>query len=356
MENKISVKKRLSYKSLSFCTMIALLLLFFSSTTALASTNEIAIYNVKTGMVNIDEIEDVDGNARIEAERPTNYSKRINLTEDEKELFKKAINLDNEQVDILPDIKQKRNNYFDNSYPIMANLAMNLATTSDTSDEMDGIIGNDDRTLVSNVSTFPYYSVCKLVVTFASDPDHVYLGTGFAVGRNLCCTARHCITDSTGAFPTSVTAYYGYAGGSYTYKATDVSYYIYSPAYTYGGIINDYAFISWQNTNSGNTGCFGMQENATIGTALDTAGYPSEQGYNGEWMYKCSGTLTNTTNDNLYFNMDVAKGQSGSPIYVNASSGPYVNGIITHKTGAGYNIGYRINSDLIQWLIDNGHI
>lgn len=343
-------------KWLSFCLAVALIVgTSFSSVNVFASSaEEIAVYNVETEKETVDELKDVKKKIAIESDNPEIIPHRIKMTKKEKWIMEKARNLSEVQEDASVESQDNAENTI-SPLPKIAKLEMLVGGAATSSDEMEGIVGTDNRIWVSNTSQFPYYSTCKLIVTFASHPGVYYMGTGFALGKNLCCTARHNITDETGAFPSSVTAYFGYNNGTYTYKATDVAHYIYSPAYDYGEIINDYGFIVWQNTGTSITGCYGMRENASIGSGLKTIGYPAEQGYNGELMYECVGQITGASNDNILFNMDVARGQSGSPVFVNDGD-YYVNSIVTHKTGTSYNIGYRINSDLIQWLIDNGYI
>lgn len=118
----------------------------------------------------------------------------------------------------------------------------------------DGILGNNikkiesaenftasnmgdysDRMLVSKNASY-YNLVCKLTgegdfydTTNSKKFHGTSSGTGFAVGKKLCATARHCITDSYGNWLTNIKAYYGYDGDAneYTNLLTNVAGYVF---------------------------------------------------------------------------------------------------------------------------------
>mgnify|MGYP000516701499 FL=1 len=52
----------------------------------------------------------------------------------------------------------------------------------------------DNRIKVSSsqINSFPYYSICKLTMTFPDSPGYVTLGTGYELWNKLCATAGHC--------------------------------------------------------------------------------------------------------------------------------------------------------------------
>lgn len=231
----------------------------------------------------------------------------------------------------------------------------------------------DNRTLVNDVDTDPYYKIAKLYYTkktnAAGTTSAVYEGTGFAVGYNLCATARHCLTDNYGNWVTDFKAYYGYNGlhNSYCNLLTDVSGYVYFPQYITGtdaeGKITvdadyDIAFVIWGEQTVSETGCFGMSSDISNGMSLRTAGYPGDLD-SGCRMYQAFGSITSYTDtrlncDNIYCN----RGQSGSPYY---DANSYVYGVVTHgqinsdQTVSGESSGRRIDAALIQWLQSNGY-
>lgn len=232
------------------------------------------------------------------------------------------------------------------------------------SDNSVSTLSTDNRTLVTDVNSQPYYSIAKLCYTKAtsqnSETTSDYVGTGFAVGYNLCATARHCITDNYGNWVTNFKAYYGYNGEADTYSnlLTNVTGYVYYPQYIKGynedGTIQtdweyDIAFVVWGNRTVEQTGCFGMSSDISVGTAIQTAGYPADL-RNGLRMYKDSGMVSSLTDRKIWYsNITTFGGQSGSPVY---DTNLYVYGVHTHREPSGR----RIDGALIQWLIDAGYV
>lgn len=232
----------------------------------------------------------------------------------------------------------------------------------------------DNRTLVSNPQADPYYRMAKLYYTQKTNASGTtsggYMGTGFAVGYNLCATARHCITDDYGNWSTDFKAYYGYNGYNNTYcdLLDNVWGYIYYPQYITGKSSNgkiqvdmdyDIAFVIWGERTVEETGCLGMSSEISNGMSLITAGYPGDRD-NGYRMYRAAGNVTSFTNlrlkcDNIY----CYPGQSGSAYY---DAGLYAHGVITHTdmlsndVVSGESSGRRFDATLIQWLQSNGYV
>lgn len=232
----------------------------------------------------------------------------------------------------------------------------------------------DNRNLVSNPQADPYYRIAKLYFSHATNAAGTqkggYMGTGFAIGPNLCATARHCLTDDYGNWSTDFKAYYGYNGNNNTYSNlfTNVSAYIYYPQYITGtgadGKITtdanyDVAFVIWGERTVEKTGCFGMSSDISNGMSLRTAGYPGDRDY-GNRMYEAYGSVTSYTSlrlgcDNIY----CAGGQSGSP-YFDASY--YAHGVLTHTNMlsatvvSGESSGRRYDYSLIVWLQNNNYV
>ncbi len=240
--------------------------------------------------------------------------------------------------------------------------------------ETSNIRAVDNRTLVSNPQADPYYRIAKLYFNHklnASGTDWAgYVGTGFAIGYDLCATARHCLTDNYGNWATDFKAYYGYNGNNNTYcdLLKNVSAYIYYPQYITGknadGTIQvdsdfDIAFVVWDKRTLEETGCFGMSSGLSEGMRLLTAGYPADRD-NGNRMYRSVGSVSSFTDFRLRCNnIFCYPGQSGSAYY---DSSLYAHGVITHTdltssgSVSGESSGRRFDSTLIEWLISAGHI
>lgn len=232
----------------------------------------------------------------------------------------------------------------------------------------------DNRRLVSNPQADPYYRIAKLyfshALNAAGTQKEGYAGTGFAIGPNLCATARHCLTDDYGNWCTDFKAYYGYNGNNNTYshQFTNVTGFIYYPQYIKGtkadGTIKtdenyDVAFVIWGERTVEKTGCFGMDSDIRKKMSLRTIGYPGDLN-DGERMYEAYGSVTRYTDlrldcDNIY----CAPGQSGSP-YIDGSY--YAHGVLTHTemlsetVVSGESSGRRYDNSLIVWLQNNNYV
>lgn len=225
---------------------------------------------------------------------------------------------------------------------------------------------------VTNMNQFPYYCTCRIVAYFYTPTETtISQGTGFAAGGNLCATARHVITDDNGNFPNYLIAYYGYNNNTYVFKIDDPKEYIFSSAYAKGNYKEDYAFIVWNNFGSANTGNYGMIDKPEIGLAVQSNGYPREDGYNGEVMYWGAGNIVSKSSmgsDDLEscfaFDLLLHGGQSGSPVYIDEGYGPYAIGIYTDRARIEFenvikdqfSIARRITSSLISWLQQYNYI
>lgn len=255
--------------------------------------------------------------------------------------------LSDEEKSDIADKDEKGINYFNTNN---GSLLLEESYSNKVSKSARATIG-ETRSKISNPNTSPYYSTAKI---YSSDQ---WIGTGFAVGYNLLATARHCLQNDAG-WKSSITAYFGYNGnkGTYFYKANNAIGYIYYPSSTIESSLQDWAFVVWNTNTVYSTGCYGMKGDGYNGMAVSTVGYPQDL-ESGNYMYKCSGTITSCNDYDFWSDLRVYNGQSGSPVYEETSSGAYAIAIMTHSyfpvNGTNNALSRRIDSGLIGWLIEN---
>jgi V8-like Glu-specific endopeptidase len=208
---------------------------------------------------------------------------------------------------------------------------------------LNSIIGNDDRTLVTNTTQKPYSSICRLQIKFpgSSIPQ---LGTGFMITSDMVATAAHCLYDeSLGGYATSITVYPGENGTTNPYgSATSQTLNIPESYKSTESTKYDYGIIK---LNSRIKDC--GQLNYAIGASrflkgsykLYTAGYPLEGSHR---MYTEQGNIISTTTDLVYYDLDTTGGQSGSPIMI-YNGDHYVVVGIHHGEYPSENYGVRLN-------------
>lgn len=241
--------------------------------------------------------------------------------------------------------------YYVNGYTPLT--ASSEEIKDEEADDIDAIIGTDERTQVTNTKTGSYLKTAYMTYTYDNvynEAENTYesvsnFSTAFMVGPNIVATAGHFlyqdVTDSgdyddeiyNPRFPDKVEFYFGVnslseVNSSYEYYAEgevvhiEYSYYI-SPSFDH-----DWAVVELDRDLGNTTGWFGRIANWYDTSApVDTYGYPVDKPR--ATMWEITGNFYNKTDFRYYTNnIDTIGGQSGSP-YVIAYSGVdgYVCGI-----------------------------
>ena len=240
-----------------------------------------------------------------------------------------------------------------------------------------GIIGSDDRVLVSDTTAYPYKRAGVLVSMYkvknfnTGQIDTIYFGsTGFMEGPDLLVTAGHAVYgDVTSGdskyddnifnprFPDEIYYYPARNGNTLPYGSTTVERVYLEKSY-YLNTEKDWACCKLATKIGNTTGWCGKisyfyQKNFPF----ETYGYPTSGNYK---MYKATAEMTYfEENENGYYyrtNLDADGGQSGSPYIVNLDSGSYACGIHTYSSyyvGSGeaaYSGGIRIDGLMFAFM------
>ncbi|TCS93063.1 trypsin-like serine peptidase [Hazenella coriacea] len=201
------------------------------------------------------------------------------------------------------------------------------------------IIGNDDRTKVTNTTSFPY----SAVVHIQSDIGQC---TGWMIGPHTVATAGHCIYNtSTDRWASWARVYPGKNGSSNPYG--------YANATGFRSVIGwtqnhnheyDYGAIQLDQNIGNSTGWFGYrwQSWSYVGESETVVGYPGDKD-SGTTMWKHKDKIGKETSEKLYYQNDTIGGQSGSPIWQTRSEcGECSIGVHAYGASGGYNSGTRI--------------
>jgi glutamyl endopeptidase len=200
----------------------------------------------------------------------------------------------------------------------------------------ESVIGTDDRTQVTNTTTFPGRAIAYLVMIWVDNTQGSC--TGWYVGPRTLATAGHCVYNtnpgSGHGWAKSITVYAGRNGASTPY-GTATSHRVFSVTGWTSSADTNYDFGGIQtNETTGNTvGYFGMTVLAgnTFPGAYTVQGYPGDKP--AATMWKMSGAITNANNNRIWYNMDTYGGQSGSPLFRVVGSKYYGYGIHTYAAG-----------------------
>lgn len=215
------------------------------------------------------------------------------------------------------------------------------------------IIGTDDRKKITNTNEFPYTAIARMSVEY--EDGTVSCGTGAMISGRVLATVGHLLINSNGSHPKKITMQFGQDGSYVYYETSRFSSYIYRGGFeTDRPAEGDYGFVIFKDKYvSSITGHMGIITSPSTSERLYTAGYPGDKGY--IYMYAATGNVLRMTGDLIIHNMDVMKGQSGSPVYVNGDGGPYIVAMQSADSPT-ENIARRLDPALYKWMKDNGYM
>lgn len=202
------------------------------------------------------------------------------------------------------------------------------------------VIGVDSRLRVTPTTAFPNRAIAYLLITWANNAQGSC--TGWFIGPRTVATAGHCLYNTAAGaahgWAKSVIVYAGRNGATLPYPGTS-AHRLYSvtgwtssgsPAFDYGAIQTKAAIGStvgyfgwrWQTSN-----VFGP-------SAYTVRGYPGDKP--SATMWTMNGLVTGVSANRLWYSIDTAGGQSGSPFYRSISTATptccYGFGIHTYGT------------------------
>lgn len=172
------------------------------------------------------------------------------------------------------------------------------------------IIGPDGRQRITNTTDFP-----NRAIVYIHQSDGTQHCTGWLVSADTLVTAGHCIYGKNGwnfdleYSPGANEAERPYGTAKAARMWTDTSW-----------ISNRESKLDWAivklSQSFPQVGHFGYRwQNASLdGTKVDIRGYPGDKPH-GE-MWGMAGTITRSEANNLYYQIDTAPGQSGSPVFL----------------------------------------
>lgn len=213
--------------------------------------------------------------------------------------------------------------------------------------------GADNRQLITNTTAYPWRTITKLYQTFPNGER--YVCSGVLIAAKYVLTAAHCVHDaSRGGWASSVEVIPGLSGTYKPYGSAFATYYRSYTGWTNSRDANyDFALITLDRNIGDSTGWLGYSYYPSVnGITGHLAGYPADKD-GGVGLYYHYGSITSSTAQRLYYQIDTAGGQSGSGIYRIDNNQRYVFAV--HKGGnSTTNYGTRIDSqkfnDLQRWI------
>lgn len=208
-------------------------------------------------------------------------------------------------------------------------------------EQMEVIIGTDDRTRIRNTTAVPWRRICHLSIRARNGAQ--YVGTGFLIGKRTVITAGHCVfIHSAGGWPAYIDVAPGRNAGARPFGSVRAIQYR-----SVAGWVNsksrdhDYgAIILPANTplNIQALGGFGFgywPDSQLQQRMVNLSGYPGDGGKLGPdrepgsqwWMAR---QVKSVASRSFAYDIDTVGGQSGSPVWTLHNGQRIVLGIHTN--------------------------
>lgn len=223
---------------------------------------------------------------------------------------------------------------------------------------LEAIIGTDERSRVTDTSSYPWRTICSLLITASTGAQ--YLGTAWLVAPRLLLTAGHCVYMSDeGGWVREIEVVPGRDADSRPFGSAVARDFRSVTGWTQDGDSNyDYGAIMLpEDSRYGDQlGWFGYASRADDylrGLAVNISGYPGDGGpahVDGTQWYD-SRTVADVQERQITYEADTYGGQSGAPVWeTTADGGRY--GVAIHTFGTSvHNGGTRITGDVFDNIV-----
>jgi glutamyl endopeptidase len=249
------------------------------------------------------------------------------------------------------------------------------------SQEVSGVIGRDTRVRINDTTVAPFKYICQIRIGNTFERPHD-VGTGFLIGPRTVMTAAHVVYGQQVGQIFIVPGRNGLSKNPDPFEKYGATDFILShPAYSTvdNGTGKDYAIIHLHEEVPSELGHWGMKpwkgdqtgssflaskylpESAGI-QKINLCGYPRDKGGDTQYVSYDKRLRFNKSRTELFFLNDIAKRNSGSPIWVRRSSdngGRVLVGICIaiqpNKAGtkADFNVGVFMTDEVRKFMSDN---
>jgi V8-like Glu-specific endopeptidase len=221
--------------------------------------------------------------------------------------------------------------------------------------QIEVIIGKDDRVQIKNTKVAPWKRICHLQIEAAN--GRKYSGTGALIGRRTIATAGHCVfIHGGGGWAKSITVTPGRNGAAMPFgsckaiKLMSVRGWtaMHKREYDYGAIIVPPNCIKMQPPSA--FGFANLSDAAIKGKKLNLAGYPGDKPVGTMWYHGLK--AKSVTPQTLIYDIDTVGGQSGSPVWLKSAGKRVMVGIHTNGALSGNSatrISKRVFENLSKW-------
>ncbi len=218
------------------------------------------------------------------------------------------------------------------------------------------IIGEDDRIRVRNTEAFPWCMICSLKI-FGVD-GNVWFGTGWIAGPQTVITAGHCVyhQHNLGGWAERVVVVPAQDDDEQPFGTFESHSFSTTKAWKEAAEASrDIAAIHLAEPLPEELGHFAfsdMPDQKLNNQRVNTSGYPRNKG-GGNQMWHGRDRICQVFLEEIYYETDTEKGQSGAPVYLlQSDKTPLVVGIHAYglRPNTGGNSATRINAQVFALL------
>ncbi|MEZ4309014.1 MAG: trypsin-like peptidase domain-containing protein [Polyangiaceae bacterium] len=197
--------------------------------------------------------------------------------------------------------------------------------------------------------------ICSLTITGTNGAT--FVGTGWFAGPHTLITAGHCVYDAAlGGWAREITVRPGRDGANEPFTAlrckrfstTDRWRTLRDPDFDYGALHLDKATAEPISTQTGWFSTAVMTDAALANQRVNVSGYPLDKGAasgaqgSEQWFH--AKQIITVLPLRVYYDVDTAAGQSGSPVWLETPAGRRVIGIHAYGVGGSTHLGIVANS------------
>jgi len=213
----------------------------------------------------------------------------------------------------------------------------------------ESVIGADGRTRVTDTTTYPASAIGQIELT---QNGSVFICTGWLIDKDTILTSGHCSFNADGATGDIIESATFAPGRNRLVDAfgTCPVYEVYAPIEWRrdGDPKYDFSIMQLGTNNAGTittcdvgttVGFFGISwtagADALTGNGATVQGYPGDKAFGTQWTM--SGNIKKSSKLMVFYRMDTAGGQSGSPVFdaTGANCGGTPCGMAIHSYGVG---------------------
>jgi V8-like Glu-specific endopeptidase len=269
---------------------------------------------------------------------------------------------------VAPALLQNLNNLFSPRRPAQRRIAVTRrestedggaesvfvdeAAVADAIQQLEVVIGPDDRVQVTRTREAPWRRIVQLTITAAN--GRKFLGSGALIGPRTIITAAHCVyMQSQGGYVKEIQCSPGRHGNDKPYGTLNAS----RVRTVRGWTVHhhrDFDFAAvilpkpFPGADLGSFGFANFNDLELMSSRLNLSGYPGDKPLGTQWYHGRLAKSVNATR--VFYDIDSMGGQSGSPVWLRRPDGKRYM-VAIHTTGAPTgNSGVRINRQIFELL------